>query len=31
MDNKAFLVCICLFPALSLLIVFLTYPLGLGI
>jgi len=31
MDNKTFLVCVCLFPALSLLLVFLTYPLGLGI
>ena len=31
MDNKAFLVCVCLFPALGLLFVFLTYPLGLGI
>ncbi len=31
MDNKMFLVCVCLFPALGLLIVFLTYPLGLGI
>jgi multiple sugar transport system permease protein len=30
-DNKAFLVFICLLPALGLLLVFLTYPLGLGI
>jgi multiple sugar transport system permease protein len=30
-DNKAFLVAACLFPAVSLLLVFLTYPLGLGI
>ncbi len=30
-DNKTFLVCICLFPAVGLLLVFLTYPLGLGI
>jgi multiple sugar transport system permease protein len=30
-DNKAFLVFICLAPALGLLLVFLTYPLGLGI
>ncbi len=30
-NNKAFLVTICLFPAMGLLLVFLTYPLGLGI
>jgi multiple sugar transport system permease protein len=30
-DNKAFLVVACLTPALGLLLVFLTYPLGLGI
>lgn len=30
-DNKTFLVCICLAPAMGLLAVFLTYPLGLGI
>jgi len=30
-DNKTVLVCICLAPALGLLGVFLTYPLGLGI
>jgi len=30
-DNKAFLIVVCLFPAVSLLLVFLTYPLGLGI
>ena len=30
-DYKPFLVFICLFPALGLLLVFLTYPLGLGI
>jgi multiple sugar transport system permease protein len=30
-DNKAFLVFICLLPACGLLLVFLTYPLGLGI
>ncbi len=31
LDNKAFLVFICLLPACGLLLVFLTYPLGLGI
>ena len=31
LDNKAFLVAICLAPALGLLVVFLTYPLGLGV
>jgi multiple sugar transport system permease protein len=31
MDWKPFLIVICLFPALGLLLVFLTYPLGLGI
>ena len=30
-DNKSFLVFICLLPALGLLGVFLTYPLGLGV
>ena len=30
-DNKAFLIALCLFPASGLLLVFLTYPLGLGI
>jgi multiple sugar transport system permease protein len=30
-DNKAFLIFICLLPAMGLLFVFLTYPLGLGI
>ncbi len=30
-DNKAFLIFACLLPALGLLTVFLTYPLGLGI
>jgi multiple sugar transport system permease protein len=30
-DNKSFLVFICLLPALGLLGIFLTYPLGLGI
>jgi multiple sugar transport system permease protein len=30
-DNKAFLIVICLFPAVGLLMTFLTYPLGLGI
>ena len=30
-DNKSFLVAVCLLPALGLLLVFLTYPLGLGI
>jgi multiple sugar transport system permease protein len=31
LDNKSFLIFICLLPALGLLGVFLTYPLGLGI
>jgi len=31
LDNKAFLIIVCLTPALGLLAVFLTYPLGLGI
>jgi len=31
LDNKAFLVFLCLLPAVGLLLVFLTYPLGLGI
>ncbi|MCU0945889.1 MAG: sugar ABC transporter permease [Rubritepida sp.] len=30
-DNKAFLIVICLLPAVGLLTVFLTYPLGLGV
>ena len=30
-DHKPFLVFLCLLPALGLLLVFLTYPLGLGI
>ncbi len=30
-DNKPFLIAICLFPAVGLLVLFLTYPLGLGI
>jgi len=30
-DNKLFLIVMCLTPALGLLTVFLTYPLGLGI
>ena len=30
-DNKAFLVTLCLLPSAGLLIVFLTYPLGLGL
>ncbi|WP_376088057.1 carbohydrate ABC transporter permease [Roseomonas sp. CCTCC AB2023176] len=30
-DNKAFLVFVCLLPAVGLLLTFLTYPLGLGI
>ena len=30
-DHKPFLIFICLLPALGLLVVFLTYPLGLGI
>jgi multiple sugar transport system permease protein len=30
-DNKPFLVFMCLLPAIGLLLVFLTYPLGLGI
>lgn len=31
LDNKTFLIVMCLFPALALLLVFLAYPLGLGI
>src|ERR1700741_1543372 len=31
LDNKAFLIVVCLTPALGLLAVFLTYPLGLGL
>jgi multiple sugar transport system permease protein len=30
-DNKAFLIVMCLLPAVGLLTVFLTYPLGLGV
>ena len=30
-DSKAFLVFLCMLPALGLLLVFLTYPLGLGV
>src|SRR5258708_12627739 len=30
-DHKPFLIFICLLPALGLLLVFLTYPLGLGL
>jgi multiple sugar transport system permease protein len=30
-DNKPFLICLCLLPAVGLLLVFLTYPLGLGV
>lgn len=30
-DNKAFLVTLCLLPTVGLLVVFLTYPLGLGV
>ncbi len=30
-DNKPFLIAICLFPAAALLLVFLSYPLGLGV
>ena len=30
-DNKAFLIFVCLLPAVGLLMTFLTYPLGLGI
>ena len=30
-DNKAFLIIICLLPAVGLLMTFLTYPLGLGV
>ena len=30
-ENKAFLIFICMLPAAGLLIVFLTYPLGLGV
>src|SRR5437868_2366020 len=30
-DNKLFLIIVCLTPAIGLLMVFLTYPLGLGI
>jgi multiple sugar transport system permease protein len=30
-DNKAFLIAICMLPCAALLLVFLTYPLGLGI
>jgi multiple sugar transport system permease protein len=30
-DYKPFLIAVCLTPAIGLLLVFLTYPLGLGI
>src|SRR6201995_3067865 len=30
-DNKAFLVFLCMLPTIGLLLVFLTYPLGLGL
>ena len=30
-DNKSFLVFLCLLPSMGLLVVFLTYPLGLGL
>jgi multiple sugar transport system permease protein len=30
-DNKAFLILVCLLPAVGLLLTFLTYPLGLGV
>lgn len=30
-DNRPFLAALCLFPAVGLLVVFLTYPLGLGV
>ena len=30
-DHRGFLAALCLFPALALLLVFLTYPLGLGV
>jgi len=30
-DNKAFLIFLCMIPAVGLLLVFLTYPLGLGV
>ena len=30
-DHKPFLAVLCLFPAVALLVVFLTYPLGLGV
>jgi len=30
-DYKPFLIAVCLFPAVGLLVVFLTYPLGLGV
>lgn len=30
-DNKAFLIVICMLPAVGLLVLFLTYPLGLGV
>ena len=30
-DNKMFLIVVCLMPAIGLLMVFLSYPLGLGI
>ena len=30
-DNKAFLIVVCMTPAVGLLVLFLTYPLGLGV
>ena len=30
-DYKPFLIAVCLFPAVGLLMAFLTYPLGLGV
>ena len=30
-DHKSFLVFLCMLPTIGLLVVFLTYPLGLGI
>ena len=31
LDSKPFLILLCLLPALGILILFLTYPLGLGV
>ena len=30
-DSKPFLIFLCLLPALGILVLFLTYPLGLGV